>query len=99
MATQSRPPRRSSGDLPKHWHLQNAKRRFSEFVRRVRIAGLQHVTVCGRDEVVVISAEEFRCLKGGETGQALVEALQSSPHRALDLEPGRVGTPVRDVSL
>jgi prevent-host-death family protein len=99
MSTLSIPPRRSSGDLPNHWRLQNAKARFSELVRRVRSDGPQHVTVHGRDEVVVISAEEFRRLKGGETGQALVEALQSSPHRDVDIEPGRAAMPVRDVSL
>jgi prevent-host-death family protein len=79
--------------------LQNAKARFSELVRRVRSEGPQHVTVHGRDEVVVISAEEFRRLNGGETGQALVEALGSSPHRDIDLEPGRAAMPVRDVGL
>jgi len=42
------------------WKLQDAKARFSELVRRVRSEGPQHVTVHGRDEVVVISAEEFR---------------------------------------
>jgi len=31
----------------------------------------------------------FRLLKGGATGQALMDALQSSPHREIDLEPGR----------
>jgi prevent-host-death family protein len=79
--------------------LQNAKARFSELVRRVRSDGPQHVTLHGREEVVVISAEEFRRLKGGETGQALVDALQTSPHRDLAIEPGRAVMPVRDVSL
>jgi len=49
--------------------LQDAKARFSELVRRVRSEGPQHVTVHGRDEVVVISAEEFRRLKGDLTGR------------------------------
>jgi len=99
MTTPSSPPRRSSSDLPNHWPLQNAKARFSELVRRVRSDGPQHVTVHGRDEVVVISAEEFRLLKGGATGQALIDALQSSPHRDIDIEPRRTAMPVRDVSL
>jgi prevent-host-death family protein len=43
--------------------LQDAKARFSELVRRVRSEGPQHVTVHGRDAVVVISAEEFRRLR------------------------------------
>jgi hypothetical protein len=61
--------------------------------------GPQHVTVHGRDEVVIIASEEFRRLKGVRTGQALIEALQASPHRDIDIEPQRVPMPVRDVSL
>lgn len=47
----------------------------------------------GRDEVVVIAAEEFRRLKGAHTGQALIDAIQSSPHRELVIEPARVPLP------
>jgi prevent-host-death family protein len=79
--------------------LQDAKARFSELVRKVRSEGPQHVTVHGRDEVVVIAAEEFRRLKGNVTGSALIEVMQASPHRELELEPGRMPMPVRDVSL
>jgi len=79
--------------------LHDAKARFSELVRRVRSEGPQHVTVHGREEVVVVSAAEFRRLKGGVTGQALIEALQSSPNREIGIEPKRGPLPVRDVSL
>lgn len=82
-----------------HWILQDAKARFSELVRRVRSEGPQHVTVHGRDEVVVIAADEFRRLKGNHTGQALIEAIQSSPYRGTEIEPRRTSLPVRDVSL
>ncbi len=57
------------------------------------------MTVHGRDEVVVISAEEFRRLKDDATGQALIDALQASPHRDLMIEPERTALPVRDVIL
>ena len=57
------------------------------------------MTVHGRDEVVVIAAEEFRRLKGDLTGEALVAAMQSSPYREIDIEPGRSRLPVRDVTL
>jgi prevent-host-death family protein len=79
--------------------LQDAKARFSELVRRVRDEGPQHVTVHGRDEVVVISAEEFRRLRGEVTGAALVAAMQASPHRGISIEPKRQRLPVRDVDL
>jgi prevent-host-death family protein len=82
-----------------YWLLQDAKARFSELVRKVRSEGPQHVTVHGRDEVVVIAAEEFRRLTGNATGLALIEAMQASPYREVDLESGREPMPVRDVSL
>jgi hypothetical protein len=66
---------------------------------RVRNEGPQHVTVHGRDEVVVIAAEEFRRLKGTVTGKALVEAMQASPHRECEIEPRRSPMPVRDMAL
>jgi prevent-host-death family protein len=94
-------PRKSRAARPRagYWLLQDAKARFSELVRKVRSEGPQHVTVHGRDEVVVIAAEEFRRLKGSATGQALVDAMQASPHRDIDIEPKRSPQPVRDVSL
>ncbi len=84
---------------PGRWPLQDAKARFSELVRCVRSEGPQHVTVHGRDEVVVVAADEFRRLKGERTGAALIAALQASPYRDVDLEPRRARLPVRDVHL
>jgi prevent-host-death family protein len=91
--------RRARGLLPGHWLLQDAKARFSELVRRVRSEGPQHVTVHGRDEVVVVSAEEFRRLKGERSGDALIAAMQASPYRDIDIEPKRDRMPVRGVDL
>jgi prevent-host-death family protein len=84
---------------PGRWLLQDAKARFSELVRRVRSEGPQHVTVHGRDAVVVIAAEEFRRLKGDLTGEVLIAAMQASPYRDIDIEPRRAPMPVRDVTL
>jgi prevent-host-death family protein len=72
---------------------------FSELVRRVRSEGPQHVTVHGREEVVVISAEEFRRLKGDLTGEALIAAMRASPHRDINIEPSRTPMPVRQVAF
>lgn len=83
---------------PRHWHLQEAKARFSELVRRVRSEGPQHVTVHGRDEVVVIAAEEFRRMQGNLTGQDLIAAMEASPYRDIEIEPGRASMPVRDIA-
>ena len=84
---------------PNHWLLQDAKARFSELVRRVHSEGPQHVTVHGRDEVVVVSAEEFRRLKGDRTGEALIAAMQASPYPDIDIDPRRDPMPVRGVDL
>src|ERR1700693_4967363 len=92
-------PRRVRDLHPGHWRLQDAKARFSELVRRVRSDGPQHVTVHGRDEVVVISGEEFRRLKGEVTGEARIAVMQASPHREIDIEPTRLPMPVREVEL
>src|SRR5436305_1877607 len=81
------------------WLLQDAKARFSELVRRVHSEGPQRVTVHGRDEVVVISADEFRRLKGDLNGKALIEAMRACPHGGFDLEPERTAMPVREVAL
>jgi prevent-host-death family protein len=79
------------------WRLQDAKARFSELVRLAHSDGPQHVTLHGRDAVVVVDAEEFQRLKGVRTGQSLIDALQASPHR--EIAPRRSAMPVRAVKL
>lgn len=81
------------------WRLQDAKARFSELVRLAHSDGPQHVTLHGRDAVVVIDAAEFRRLSGARTGQLLIDALQASPHREIEIEPPRSAMPVRAVKL
>jgi prevent-host-death family protein len=79
--------------------LQEAKARFSELVRSAKQEGPQHVTVHGREEVVVIGAEDFRRLAGERTGQALVEAMRTAPSRSASINQARFRMPVRDVDL
>lgn len=86
--------------LPRsRWPLQDAKARFSELVRMARSEGPQHVTLHGRDAVVVVDADEFDRLQGARTGELLIEALQASPHRRIEIEPRRSAMPVRAVEL
>src|SRR5262249_37527675 len=61
------------------WQLRDAKARFSEVVQRAHEEGPQRVTVRGKKEVVVVTADEFRKLKGELTGRVLVDALANSP--------------------
>lgn len=81
------------------WRLQDAKARFSELVRLANSNGPQHVTLHGRDAVVVVDADEFHRLQGERTGQQLIDALQTSPHREVEIEVPRSAMPVRDVRV
>jgi prevent-host-death family protein len=81
------------------WRLQDAKARFSELVRMAHSDGPQHITLHGRDAVVVVDADEFNRLKGARIGELLIEALQASPHRRIEIEPRRSAMPVRAVKL
>jgi prevent-host-death family protein len=92
-------PRKTRPSRPGRWLLHDAKARFSELVRRAKSEGPQHVTVHGREEVVVVSTEEFRRLKGELTGRALVEVMSSSPLRDIDIERRAARLLVRDVKL
>lgn len=79
--------------------LQDAKARFSEVVRLARSEGPQLVTVHGREEVVVVAADEFKRMNGAATGAALVAIMQASPSPQIDIEPSRDVFPVRSVEL
>jgi prevent-host-death family protein len=81
------------------WALQDAKARFSELVRKAKTEGPQRITVHGRDEVVVVSVEEYRRATGEPSGEALVKLLQDSPLRNLKIERTRTRGAVRGVKL
>jgi len=81
------------------WVLHEAKARFSEVVRQANTVGPQHVTVHGRNEVVIMSAEEYARLKGERSGRLLVDLMRKSPLRDIEIEPAAEPSPVRDVDL
>ena len=95
----ARPKAPTDKPLQGRWRLQDAKARFSELVRLAHRDGPQHVTLHGRDAVVVVDAAEFQRLQGQRTGQLLIDALQASPHRETDIAPRRSAMPVRAVNL
>ena len=97
--TSSPPSDAAEEPLQSRWRLQDAKARFSELVRLAHSAGPQHVTLHGRDAVVVVDAAEFQRLQGQRTGQLLVDALQASPQRETEIAPRRSAMPVRAVKL
>lgn len=78
------------------WQLQAAKQQFSQLVERARREGPQVVTKHGKEAVVVVSAEEYRRLRG--SGPSLVEFIRTAPdfdQLELDRAPDRG----RDVEL
>ena len=80
------------------WRLEEAKARFSEVVRRAHTEGPQHVTVRGKDAVVVIAVEELaRLLPPVAPQQPLVAFLQGLQLGDVDLE--REHDLGRDVAL
>jgi len=78
------------------WQLQAAKQRFSELVERARREGPQVVTKHGREAVVVVSAEEYRQLKGPD--ENLVDFLRSAPDFDL-LKLGRASDRGREPAI
>ena len=97
--TRNRKTGTSAGSDSGRWALQDAKARFSEVVRKAKTEGPQRITVHGREEVVIVSIEEYRGLKDQLTGQALVELLHDSPLRDLSFERVRTPSRVRGVEL
>jgi prevent-host-death family protein len=96
MITKSNPKASIGGALvPRRWPLTCAKARLGEVVRLAKSEGPQHVTVRGRDAVVVIDAAAFRRMATVRTGQLLIDALQASPHRKINIEPQRAPMPTR----
>jgi prevent-host-death family protein len=81
------------------WALQDAKARLSELVRKAKTEGPQRITVHGREEVVVVSVEEYRRVKGQRTGQALVKVLHDSALRDISIDRLRIPSGVRAVKL
>jgi prevent-host-death family protein len=78
------------------WQLQAAKQRFSELVERARRDGPQIVTKHGKEAVVVVSAEEYKRLRGDQP--SLVEFIRSAPDFDL-LDLHRAGDRGRDIEL
>jgi len=92
--------KRKPAPLPGRWQLQDAKARFSEVVRKAKEEGPQRITVHGREEVVIVSVDEYQRLKGEEpTGRALIELMQDPRVRHLKMDRVRVPVRLRRVKL
>ncbi len=84
------------------WSLQDAKSRFSELVRRAGEEGPQHVTVHGREKVVVIATEEYARLNPSppsvKSGRSLIDIMQDPRARGLKFGRDSVRSPIRDTA-
>ena len=67
-------------------------------VRLAREAGPQHVTVHGRDAVVVVSAEDYARLVPAANAGSLADLFGTGPFTRLDDFGTRETSPVRDLA-
>ncbi len=68
-------------------------------LRRARREDRRHGAVHVEDEEAAIGVDASRDRKGLRPGNMIVAAMQASPFRDIDLEPGRGEMPARDVDL
>ncbi len=83
--------------MTKKWQLQEAKNKFSQVVNEALVKGPQVVTRRGEDVVVIISKEEYGCLKKSQSN--LSEFFRRSPLVGVELDLERDRTYPRDVEL
>ena len=82
------------------WQLQTAKARFSELFRRARTEGPQVVTRQGKEQVVILPAEQFAQLtKRLRHPKSLVRFFAESPLAQVTLDVSRDPDPGREIKL
>jgi antitoxin Phd len=82
------------------WQLQTAKARFSELFRRARTEGPQVVTRQGKEQVVVLPAEQFAQLtKQARRPKSLVKFFAESPLASVTLDLDRDQDSGREIKL
>ncbi len=81
----------------RRWQLQEAKNKFSEVTRLAVSEGPQLVTKRGKDNVVVISAKDYRKVTGRES--SLVDFLRRSPLADVDIPIERDMAGGREVEM
>ena len=82
------------------WQLQTAKARFSELFRRARTEGPQVVTRQGKEQVVVLPAEQFaQLIKRGGRPKSLVKFFAESPLASVTLDLSRDADSGREIKV
>ena len=82
------------------WQLQTAKAQFSELFRRARTEGPQVVTRQGKEQVVILPAEQFAQLtKRVRQPKSLVKFFAESPLARATLDLSRDLDSGREIEL
>ena len=82
------------------WQLQTAKARFSELFRRARTEGPQVVTRQGKEQVVVVRAEQYAKLtRRVRQPKSLVRFFAESPLTEVKLDLSRDIDTGREITL
>lgn len=97
-------PKKNSRLTPKRsgepWQLQTAKAQFSELFRRARTEGPQVVTRQGKEQVVVLPAEQYaRLTKRNRQPKSLVKFFAESPLTHVKLDFSRDVDYGREIKL
>ena len=86
--------------LGEPWQLQTAKARFSELFRRARTEGPQVVIRQGKEQVVILAAEQFAQLtQRVRRPKSLVKFFAESPLTGIKLDLRRDEDSGREIKL
>ena len=92
--------RAAQGASQNVWQLQAAKARFSEVFRQARSQGPQRITRHGKEEVVLLPAEQFdRLLARARQPRSLVKFFAESPLARLKVDLERAPDYGRSIEL
>lgn len=80
-----------------YWPLQDAKSRLSELVRKVIKEGPLGISVRGKEEIVLVSKEDYDLLSGSKP--SFLDLMSSSPLKGLNLDLKRDKSLTRDIDL
>jgi prevent-host-death family protein len=78
------------GENMEIWSLQDAKARFSEFVRKVKAEGPHMVSLRGKPEIVVMTVKDYEALQSQRP--SLMQLMKTSPLAGIDMDIARKGT-------
>ena len=84
-------------DHSSEWTVAQAKAQLSEVMARAQNEGPQTISKNGKRSVVIVSAEEWD-RKSRRQG-TLIEFLNASPLKGVELDLRRIDTPIRDLEL